>query len=350
MALLRDDKVTVRRGGLTTARYREVMLTPTGPGLTEEQGAHVHQALANAGATQVDRFPRLVTRLGAPATGPTDFPVAESLEQDTSFTQFVSHLLGTRLREMLHADLLIRTDDAQGATALARCTSQLRAELQGLAAVIDVTWLEDLDEELEWIAEQAQQESGRRDGSGDGRPAGDLRLRLRGERYLSLLDRLVTATRAPQVGNASTLQASEVLGSLLNVAQSRVEKAAGRLAVDSPAEAWAAAGDAFDALFRVTGVASHLLADRVEHLRHRLGMATQLLAEAAKHDRAAKRSADLAARSSPTEAFSLGRAYEHELAVAHTARAAFVRHWGKTVRHLNKPVKQSGSGKHEKQE
>ena len=32
LALLRDDKVTVRRGGLTTARYREVMITPVGPG------------------------------------------------------------------------------------------------------------------------------------------------------------------------------------------------------------------------------------------------------------------------------------------------------------------------------
>ena len=37
MALLRDDKVTVRRGGLTTARYREVMMTPVGPGLTDDQ-------------------------------------------------------------------------------------------------------------------------------------------------------------------------------------------------------------------------------------------------------------------------------------------------------------------------
>ena len=34
MALLRDDKVTVRRAGLTTARYREVMITPIGEGST----------------------------------------------------------------------------------------------------------------------------------------------------------------------------------------------------------------------------------------------------------------------------------------------------------------------------
>ncbi len=38
VALLRDDKVTVRRNGLTTARYREVMLTPVGPGLDAGAG------------------------------------------------------------------------------------------------------------------------------------------------------------------------------------------------------------------------------------------------------------------------------------------------------------------------
>ena len=51
MALLRDDKVTVRRGGLTTARYREVMITPIGPGLTDEQVAWLDRAFSQAGAT-----------------------------------------------------------------------------------------------------------------------------------------------------------------------------------------------------------------------------------------------------------------------------------------------------------
>ena len=45
LALLRDDKVTVRRGGLTTARYREVLITPVGPGLTDEQVAFLDRAL-----------------------------------------------------------------------------------------------------------------------------------------------------------------------------------------------------------------------------------------------------------------------------------------------------------------
>ncbi len=75
LALLRDDKVTVRRGGLTTARYREVLITPVGPGLNDEQAGWLDRSLAQVGATQVPRFPRLVSRLGAPATGPTDLPV-----------------------------------------------------------------------------------------------------------------------------------------------------------------------------------------------------------------------------------------------------------------------------------
>ena len=60
VALLRDDKVTVRRNGLTTARYREVMLTPVGPGLdrrrpsgwtsaSPEPGRHRARALPPVG-------------------------------------------------------------------------------------------------------------------------------------------------------------------------------------------------------------------------------------------------------------------------------------------------------------
>jgi hypothetical protein len=334
MALLRDDKVTVRRGGLTTARYREVMITPTGPGLTDEQVAHVGHALSGVGATQVSRFPRLVARLGAPATGPTDFPPPQSLEQDTSFSQFVSHLLATRLHQLLQADLKIRTDGLDGSAELVTAATQLRVELRGLSSVIDVAFLSDLDEELEWIVGQAGQEVQRQGDTGDGRPPGDLKLRLRGERYLTLLDRLVTATRAPQVGNASNLPASEVLGSLLNVSLTALQKASGRLSVDSPPETWRAASAALEQLLQVSGVANHLLPERVELLRHRLGVASQLLAEAAKHDDTAQRSLALAATSPPAEAFSLGRAYEHELAVARTARDAFVRRWAKTAKKL----------------
>ena len=111
MALLRDDKVTVRRGGLTTARYREVMITPIGQGLNDEQAAWLDRALVQAGATQVPRFPRLVTRLGAPATGPTDLPVPVPFDAAAPFKRFVSQLMARRLREIVKADLAIRGGD-----------------------------------------------------------------------------------------------------------------------------------------------------------------------------------------------------------------------------------------------
>lgn len=331
MALLRDDKVTVRRGGLTTARYREVLLTPTGPGLTDEQASHLARALAGSGATVVSEFPRLMTRLGAPATGPTDYPLPQDLDDEASFAQFVSHLLAGRLREMLSADLSTRNGNPDAAAELSARALQLRTELEGLSSVLDAGWVEDLDEELGWVAELGTRLRQRGEGED---AAAEVLQRLRGERYLTLLDRLVTATRAPQLGNASTLQATEVLGSLVSVAQVAVVKAAGQLTADSPQEAWAATGDAFDELFRVTGVAGRLLPDRVERLRHRLGVAMQLLNEAGKHGQAAEHSRDLAARSPAEEAFALGRAYEHELAVAKMAREAFVRRWTKTAKKL----------------
>ena len=132
LALLRDDKVTVRRGGLTTARYREVMITPVGPGITDEQAAWLDRAFIQAGATYVPRFPRLVVRLGAPATGPTDLPVPEPFDADVPFKKFVSQLLALRLRRIVEADLAIRGGDLTAVGRLADEAARLRDELEGL--------------------------------------------------------------------------------------------------------------------------------------------------------------------------------------------------------------------------
>ena len=133
MALLRDDKVTVRRGGLTTARYREVMITPIGPGLTDEQVSWLDRALLQAGATHVPRFPRLVTRLGAPATGPTDLPVPGPFDAAAPSRRFVSQLVARRLRQIVEADLAIRGGDLGAVDRLADQARRLRLELKGLS-------------------------------------------------------------------------------------------------------------------------------------------------------------------------------------------------------------------------
>ena len=104
LALLRDDRVTVRRGGLTTARYSEVLITPIGPGLNDEQAAWLDRSLLQVGATQVPRFPRLISLLGAPATGPTDIPVPGPFDAAAPFKKFVSQLVALRLRQIVKAD------------------------------------------------------------------------------------------------------------------------------------------------------------------------------------------------------------------------------------------------------
>jgi len=137
LALLRDDKVTVRRGGLTTARYREVLITPLGPGLNDEQAAWLDRSLLQVGATQVPRFPRLVSRLGAPATGSTDVPVPGPFDAAAPFKRFVSQLVALRLRQIVEADLAIRGGDLAAVDRLADQAARLRDELKGLSVVLD---------------------------------------------------------------------------------------------------------------------------------------------------------------------------------------------------------------------
>jgi len=202
LALLRDDKVTVRRGGLTTARYREVMLTPVGPGLSEQQDLWLCHVLDQAGATQVEKFPRLVTRLGAPSNGLTDFPRPVPFEPSATFGAFVTTLLSRRLRELLVADLAVRADRPQAARDLAGHAGQLRWDVRALAPVLAGQWLEDLDEELEWVREEASREAVAQQDGPEGE-RGRLKARLRSERYLALLERLVTAARASRAGESS---------------------------------------------------------------------------------------------------------------------------------------------------
>jgi hypothetical protein len=148
VALLRDDKVTVRRNGLTTARYREVMLTPIGPGLDAAQTEWLAQCLGSAGGTEVDRFPRLVRRLGAPATGPSDLPAPANLSEGT-FGQFLTQLLGAGARDLIGADLALTRGDRRAEERLIAAVQILRRRLEGLRDVLGRDWVGDAVDDLD---------------------------------------------------------------------------------------------------------------------------------------------------------------------------------------------------------
>jgi hypothetical protein len=332
IALLRDDKVTVRRGGLTTARYREVMMTPVGPGLTEQQDVWLDRAITQVGATAVARFPRLVIRLGAPATGLTDFPLPRSFEANAPFETFVSQLLGLRLRQIVEADLAIRGGNLEAAEKLAAQASQLRMELKGLSFVLDPDWVEDLYDELGWIIL-------------DGDPAGsdpaeaakareNLVGRLHSERYLALLDRLVTATRGPKLGDASVLDTGEVIGDLLGSVVNRIRRVVDRLTPDASPHVWEEAWRSLDQLKWAADISTHVMAAQTERIQRRLANSQRLLDQIHEYQLESDQAFEAVAGMTAQEAFEAGRKFERRAEEAHGLKTEFLDLWSKTARKL----------------
>ena len=326
LALLRDDKVTVRRGGLTTARYREVMITPVGPGITDEQTAWLDRAFIQAGATYVPRFPRLVHRLGAPATGPTDLPVPEPFDADAPFKKFCSQLVALRLRRIVEADLAIRGGDLAALDRVADEAARLRDELIGLSAVLDPEWVEDLYDELGWIS----LDSAPSDAAGRDRLAS----RLRSERYLTVLERLVGAVRAPKLAEIRAEPTRVILTELIDAALARVRRTADTLTIDSAEEEWDEAWQEMGRLQRVLDVAAHVLPDPLP-TQERLASAARLLTQV-HDDRTSEATAMLmVAELSPEQAFLAGRDFERETDKARRTRRQFVREWSKIIKKLD---------------
>ncbi|MGI3786305.1 MAG: hypothetical protein ACRYG2_36640, partial [Janthinobacterium lividum] len=254
LALLRDDKVTVRRGGLTTARYREVMLTPIGPGLSHDQRAFVDRAFRVVGANRVPRFPRLVTRLGAPATGASDIPAEEVLDGALPFRRFVGALVGNRLREIVRCDLALRGGDTEALPRLTAEAAALRGELSRLSPGLDPAWAEDLTDDLDWlVGVTGDPAAPSRPGAG---PAP-----LRSERYLSVLERLVGAARSPRLVVDGAEPTVEVLGRLLDVEIGRLREVADPLRADATDAAWDQVRRAVDRLRGLAKVSMPVLPD-----------------------------------------------------------------------------------------
>jgi hypothetical protein len=326
LALLRDDKVTVRRGGLTTARYREVLITPVGPGLTDEQMSFLDRALLQAGATHVPRFPRLISRLGAPATGPTDLPVPGPFDAAASFKKFVSQLVALRLRQIVEADLAIRGGDLGAVDRLADQASRLRLELKGLSVVLDPEWVEDLYDELGWISLEGDSSNS------DGHDR--LTARLRSERYLTVLERLVAAVRAPKLADQRTDPAGEVLAGLVSIAVTRMGRCADHLNIDSADEDWEEAWQEMGRLEWVVGVAGQVLPEEAATIQHQLLKPRQLLAEIHDDHRRELVTTEQVAKLLPAQAFAAGRDFERDSRRVRRARREFVEVWAKTKKKL----------------
>lgn len=358
VALLRDDKVTVRRNGLTTARYREVMMTPVGPGLDAAQAQWLAECLGSAGATELDRFPRLVRRLGAPATGPSDLPVPAELTGGT-FGQLLSQLLGAGVRDLLVGDLGLTGERPGAEDALRESVAILGSRLQALRSVLGDDWVSEAVEDLDWLVAPADPEPPRTptrrwpteapsddlaalggpsslvEEIGTGQPpASGIRARLHSLRYLSLLDRLVAAARAPRTGASAALPAREGVEGMYATALGRLTRAADRLAVEGTAQTWDAAWAAAQVVARTAVIRSLVAPEQMALELDRLAPGFDLLERAHRADAESAAVLDGVDGLTAAEAFDAGRRFERDRETARTVRSDFVTRWAKIRRKL----------------
>lgn len=319
LATLRDEHVTVRRSGLTTARYREVTLTPT-EALSPEQRSWLEEAIMQVGGAQTREFPSFVSRLGAPATGLSDLPSVREWSRDDTLEAFVSALMSHHLHRIFAADLDVRSGAAADTSLVRRRLDRLQRDLRGLYPVLDAAWRRELDADLTAVLAEDTDAS--------------LEAQL-GERYLTVLDKLVAAVRGPRLGTVARRRAGKVLGQELDAALTTLRARFDTLQVESPDEAWDGALASAENVAALARVSRHLwgrsagsLAKRAERLVAALRECTAI--------RTTVSDEELAART-PREAFEHGRAFERATLVQAVEREDVLESWPRESKRMRAP-------------
>lgn len=298
LGTLRDEKVTIRRAGLTTARYREVTLTtPAGTPLRAEQRAWVMESLALAGATEVAQFPSLVQRVGAPATGPTDFPDPTRISTDTT-AGMVTRLVAGGLRTLVR---LLATDETGAARHGA--AEVLAEQFAALAPALDPEWCTDIVTGL-----RAWSDAGP----------------VAAERHLVVLDRLVAAVRIPPLLPDVEAEPRALLARLQRDAVATVRDRCGQAHIHGDDHAWDEAADAVADAASVLRLAAEVGVPKSRKRLSRLGRLDQQLERCRDPyavDFRARAEAD------PGAAFELGREYERHRQRIEQARRRVVDDW-----------------------
>ncbi|MDO5499168.1 MAG: hypothetical protein Q4F67_05735 [Propionibacteriaceae bacterium] len=326
VAVFRDDQVQVRSGGVVTASYREVTLTGVAGRLTGAQLAWLTEVLCGVGATRVEEFPPLAQRLGAPATGLSDVPEPRECRPGDSLDRVWAFRLGRRMRELTYGDLALRAETPGAHDDLAATLRDIRAQLRGFVPLIDRSWARGLTDEIDWVL--------------DALVATDRLDRvLNGERYLRLLDRLMSATRAPALGGHSDKAAGTALSEHFGQRLSEFLTAADALTPESADEAWQAARTAAVALGDSARVQIRP-GEGIQRIERRAGKLARRLGECV---RGSEEYAGLDFdRLTTKEAFAEGRRMERVFAGQHEARVGFLQRLPRYRRELARTERPAG--------
>ncbi|WP_341729160.1 hypothetical protein [Brooklawnia sp.] len=316
---VRDDRVTVRRGGLAVARHRDVTFRP-GDAMTTWQRSVVIERLGDAGAVKVTGFGEPIDRLTA-LTHPVNLPKAPADSAEISAEDYLTWLFTDRLHSLLRADLRVRKHDVPDTALLAEELVHVADTVRGLDCMVDPGWAK----EFTWQVDKVTARGVRTNPS-------EL-----GEAYFDALDLLASAARAPRLRPATDdewpAEPNEP-GSARQLLRScaRRQLAGALVTLDalddhSSDQQWGAALVRIQDLVRTLEAGEPVLGKVKGRIR---GVGKLLAALGATSNRHLLAHEESIAAMSPAEAYQAGRDYQSSLDHVRVPRRGFLESWPKT--------------------
>lgn len=303
---IRDDVVTIIRDGRERSKTREITMTPLVK-LDGHQRDFIQSAMAAIDAVPVDKHPSLQQRIGPPATGLTSFREPHGLHEGMTLEEFVSETFLVHLHQLLLSEL--RDDPALTRDELASVFKDLR----GLSSVLEPRWREALESDLRALPAA----------TGDDREPILLRV----------IDSLVSAVRAPKLGDASSEDARAVLFGRVEQSLMILFDRCRALDTSSSDEAWAAALRSAEQLEAASAILEPLFKKPLRKARRELAGVLDALRQSMRPPTDIE-IVDL----SPEEAYRLGRDVENAQWAVAKAREQFVETWPDRVPKVRKAL------------
>lgn len=303
LCIIADEEVLVRRHATIVERFRQVLVLP-GPDLTLQQYAHVADAVRAVGGVQVDEFRTLQQRLGAPATGLTDFPVPQPLRRTATMEELVSAVFAADLRALTVLLLDAGRDKRSHVAPLNAQLESVRRDLRGLAHVLEPSWREQVESLLSGVPFAHVSD------------ATDV--------ALDVVEALVCEVRAPKLGDVASDEAAPLLMERAQQAAAIMADRCGALSVGSPDHEWEAALGAAEMLAISAAVAEPVLGKPLRRIARRLQAITEHLRMCGGDWRMTDSELD---QLTPLEAFALGARVERGRAQTQSERTRFVALW-----------------------
>lgn len=301
-----DDVVTIIRDAQVRSRSREITMVPRVK-LDGQQREFIHSAMAAIDAVPLDRLPTLQERIGAPATGLTSFRPPLGIDKDMSLEEFVSEIFLMHLHRLMLSEL----EDTPEVTR--EELSLIFRDLRGLSPVLEPSWREALEVDLKALPSAVDD---------DREPI-----------LLRVIDALVSAVRAPKVGDVGGEPARKVLFARTEQALLILFDRCRALSKTSSDEAWAAALRSAEQLDAASAILEPLFEKPLRKARRELETVLDGLRLSVRPP------VDIEVVGlSPAEAFQLGRDVEHAQWSVDRARRLFVESWPDRVPKVRKAL------------